>query len=674
MPENKNPPILALPLELQIKFLSQLSPEDISSFGLISTAAYKLSRNNNLWKEKLKQYFPKAFISTLESEHKEEDRPTFCLEAFITNYKKIFGNLTKRERQFFTLVIENDWESLEEEIKNLSFDEMIDFLDTWDGENKSLLNYIQDINNPKTLDFLYKKIKQNYIQDGIIKTSLRDKKGREILIWAVLLHQDFEEITSLVFSGASLFSTSNEPSSNKSLHALLYAILSNQMQLVIKFLEQAPMLLNYTAHTDVITPLNFALSLNNMEISEFLVMKGASLDLKSGRMEDYPIHVAAGSGGEELFKMIYEATPSMLNEKNKWEKTPLICAAEKSNSKNLAFCLENKADIDARDNQQKTALCYAVENGDMETYRLLRKHGANPDVRSRFDYHPIHLAVINNRLNIVKALVHENPECLEYCSNTGDTPLLQAAKADHYAIVSYLLKKGANTEAAVNYQGHPEHGSTALCYAAAQKSSKLLHLLLKHNAKTDVGIGNGKTLPIHIATTSGSLKNIALLLKAKPETLDAEDNHNNTPLCIAVRSEEIEKVKYLLKKGANPNHSSTKNFHPPLVFAPSPELQQLLLSHPDTKRLPKKLYRVDTTLQLLQYIHKKNEQIRKEKHQSSLNPNSLFTSKSKKLAAAKALKKVAIDQKSLDLSPYKKELTHGKLNDIRQKFNITLPR
>lgn len=98
---------------------------------------------------------------------------------------------------------------------------------------------------------------------------------------------------------------------------------------------------------------------------------------------------------------------------------------------------------------------------------------------------PLHLAVMNGRLNIVKTFIQEADVQVDTRDEFGRTPLIVAAAGGHQDILSYLLEKGADplarpgsgNETAEEYLGMYA-GANALESAAAAKSLECVKILL----------------------------------------------------------------------------------------------------------------------------------------------------------------------------------------------------
>ncbi len=104
------------------------------------------------------------------------------------------------------------------------------------------------------------------------------------------------------------------------------------------------------------TPLYLAVEEGHPEVVEFLISKGAKVNVKSSRSGYTPLHRAAWGPVARRFGQGAEEQPQY--------------------KEIVALLIARGAEINARDNDGKTALDQAIKNGEKEIVVLLRKHGA----------------------------------------------------------------------------------------------------------------------------------------------------------------------------------------------------------------------------------------------------------------------------------------------------------
>jgi ankyrin repeat protein len=227
------------------------------------------------------------------------------------------------------------------------------------------------------------------------------------------------------------------------------------------------------------------------------------------------LHIATIFGDIKLIKFLL-ARGANLEKRNDQQQTPLLMGAS-HNHPNIEMIteilLDNKADIEARDEDGETALANAVDNYNYQLIKLLLNHGANinpPDTIT-----PLHLVAYEandddeGQLEMAQFLLDHgaNPNALDY---SGMTPLHYIARknsATALKIALLLLERGADVDALTKY------GDTPLSIAALEDNHPIVLILIHHGASihTNENIHN----PIHTALS----KNHILLAIALAEHL-----------------------------------------------------------------------------------------------------------------------------------------------------------
>ncbi len=200
--------------------------------------------------------------------------------------------------------------------------------------------------------------------------------------------------------------------------------------------------------------------------------------------------------------------------------TVLHFAAARGNSKEIKQLIEKGINIDARDEEHRTPLEWAVELQQTETVAQLIAAGA--DVNA-----PLRLAAELENTNLVKTLLSKGAN-VNVQDWRGRTPLHSAAGTGNTVIVEMLLIKGAD----VNVKS--ENGSTPLHEAARRKSNPVIvEMLLTKGANVNARDQWGQT-PLHYATDRSSVAVVELLL-ARGADVNSKNNKGQTPLQTAYR-------------------------------------------------------------------------------------------------------------------------------------------
>lgn len=77
-----------------------------------------------------------------------------------------------------------------------------------------------------------------------------------------------------------------------------------------------------------------------------------------------------------------------INARDDWQRTPLHCAIAACHGDLARLLTEKGTDLRAQDHQQQTALHWAARNGLSDIARLLLQRGADPAAQDRWRYTP----------------------------------------------------------------------------------------------------------------------------------------------------------------------------------------------------------------------------------------------------------------------------------------------
>ncbi|OGE49580.1 hypothetical protein PENARI_c020G07591 [Penicillium arizonense] len=206
--------------------------------------------------------------------------------------------------------------------------------------------------------------------------------------------------------------------------------------------------------------------------------------------------------------------------------------------------LQQRVEINAEDQEGRTPLSWAAENGRELVVKLLLDRGARLETKDNvFCQTPLSLAAQNGH-NLVVKLLLDKGACLETKDNFGQTPLSLAAGNGHDLVVKLLLDKGACLETKDNC------GQTPLSLAAGNGHDLVVKLLLDKGACLETKDNCGQT-PLLWAARNGH-KLVVKLLLDKGADPDVKDDKGQTPLSLAARYGGESVVELLLDKGADP--------------------------------------------------------------------------------------------------------------------------
>jgi ankyrin repeat protein len=133
-----------------------------------------------------------------------------------------------------------------------------------------------------------------------------------------------------------------------------------------------------------------------------------------------------------------------LDAKNNFDRTPLYIAAANGHAEITRLLIDAGAELDARNKYGRTPLYAAAANGHTEIAKLLIDAGAKLDARDKDDWTPLHYAAaIHGHTEIARLLIQVGAE-LDVRDQDGWTPLYHAAANGRTEIAKLLIDAGAD--------------------------------------------------------------------------------------------------------------------------------------------------------------------------------------------------------------------------------------
>ncbi|XP_067863447.1 ankyrin repeat and SAM domain-containing protein 1A-like isoform X3 [Heptranchias perlo] len=222
------------------------------------------------------------------------------------------------------------------------------------------------------------------------------------------------------------------------------------------------------------TPLHHAALNGQKEVVEMLLKNEASTNIADSK-GCYPLHLAAWKGDAHIVRLLIHQGPShaKVNEQNAIE------------SKDLKKYGPFDPYINAKNNDNETALHCAAQYGHSDVVKVLLEELTDPTMRNNKFETPLDLAAFYGRLEVVKMLLNAHPNLLS-CNTKKHTPLHLAARNGQRAVVQVLLEAGMD----INYQ--TEKGS-ALHEAALFGKTDVVQILLASGIDVNIKDIRGKS-------------------------------------------------------------------------------------------------------------------------------------------------------------------------------------
>ncbi|MGL5029329.1 MAG: ankyrin repeat domain-containing protein [Wolbachia pipientis] len=441
-------------------------------------------------------------------------------------------------------------------VKNGDLNKVEDFisqgtsLEVKDSNGNTLLHYASQNDHLEVVEYLIKKgaslkakskdgktpldlaVHKNYI--SIIKFLKKTQLDLDKKLLAVANGDDLNRVKALVSQGASLEAKDN--SNNTPLHSAC----NNGHVKVVEYLTKEGASLK-AKNKDGEAPLHAAVQHDStLEVVEFILnrdLSGINDITNDGRT---PLHLAIQGNKPNTVELLLRKGASIAV-KDKNGKTPLDLAKQEDYTSIVEMIEEVQIALDEK-------LLTAVQNGNLNKVKDLTNQNANVNTRDKYSWTPLHWAAYKGHLEVAEFLVKKGADINAASENLyGSRPIHIAIENNNKNIIEFLLSK----EVGVN--DTDKQGYTPLHYAAWRGRLEVAKFLIEKGA--DINAADTSTTgkkPIHVAAENNSESVIEFLLE-KGVSVDEADKNGWTPLHYAARFGQPEVAKFLIEKGADIN-------------------------------------------------------------------------------------------------------------------------
>ncbi|CAB0030028.1 unnamed protein product [Trichogramma brassicae] len=333
------------------------------------------------------------------------------------------------------------------------------------------------------------------------------------------------------------------------------------------------------------TPLHLALNCGHEQIAEWLLRKGADLNLANAEGST-PLHLISAGKMDyvDLLKAFFEISDEQtrtvkVDARDNEGKTPLHYAISHRHKKVFELLLRRNADANVFDNYGSTALhTICMVNDDNGWAKMLFEISEEMnglvqiDARGMCDFTPLHHALVKEELRPVAELLLRKGAATNLVDWEGFTPLHTVCKyADDEDRVRMLIDISNEENKPLEVDARDKLGRTPLHLALARGNGQVVKYLLKLGADPNLADKSGFS-PLHVV--SKDLYDDAAFLTLfcdaskevnRPLQLDAQDKNGWTPLQWAVANLFLNVVDVLLDQGAD---LSSSFFFPARAFSP----------------------------------------------------------------------------------------------------------
>ena len=382
----------------------------------------------------------------------------------------------------------------------------------------------------------------------------RDNDGNTLLHYAC--HNDHLTIVQYLISKPSR-------QNNDGINAYLNIILSAFTNYIISEAHCNPSCENKNGDT----PLHIACRNNCLKITKYLISEAHCNPSCANKNGDTPLHIACRNNCLKITKYLISEAHCNPSCENNNGNTPLHIACDCRHIDIVQYLLSTgKANPLAKNNNDKIPiyreflsrlplLHLAGREGWMDIIiDLITNYKSDTNCKDDIGRTPLHYAVINNHLEVVRYFINE-----QHCDpmtrdNDGNTPLHVACDCGHIHIMQYLLSTGKVDPLAKNKNGRIP------TYKQIYSKSRLpmLHLAAKHgwmdiiidlitNYKCDTNFkdDSGRT-PLHYAVINNHLEVVMYLINGQHCDPMTSDNDDDTPLHYGCRKGYLRITKYFI--------------------------------------------------------------------------------------------------------------------------------
>lgn len=343
--------------------------------------------------------------------------------------------------------------------------------------------------------------------------------------------------------------------------ALSLAAFVGLTDIVKEMLEFDEIIVDVVEHSASRTALMFAAERNHQKIVELLLRRGAKPNLQNSSGATAMLRAVEEGSTDVVRVMInpqWEVNLFTLDEDN---RTLLHGAAENGQTEILEILHEKGLQVDARDMIGMTPFHAACKSGTLEAARYLLKIGADSSIKDKYGRTPFTVAFQYGQTELMDLCKTEGTNSLaDSAQNTRpeDLPVWSLVILRRMDLLAEAISRGAALDIKEPGTNNPllhcailENGNDS--DGSVNRLDILRELLTAGKMSPNVRDKYNQT-PLHIASLGGFIEVAEILLEHKAQ-LEEVDRFGRTPLMIAAKLENFSIALALINARAKINAS-----------------------------------------------------------------------------------------------------------------------
>lgn len=293
-------------------------------------------------------------------------------------------------------------------------------------------------------------------------------------------------------------------------------IRSGDLIKVTDTIDANPKLIN-SVNSNGMTPLCFAIAMNNIEMVKMLLEEGSLVRIGDNNLRA-PIHFANWNKNRSMIELLL-ANGAVIDTRAIGAATPLIHASLSNDFEMSQFLIEKGADIHIQCNSLTTPLYFAVMNNNPDYLNYLIAAGAEIDVPDFLDRTPLFIAVRDGNRIIVEQLFRNGADLFRKDKFLKRSLLHIASIEGHNDVVEFLIQHGldinepdGNGYSPLDYAMTYGHQSTAAILTQRGAQAYQPQTMEKATDRGDLKIGEAAVIKLQNGSWGIRTKNNFFIL------------------------------------------------------------------------------------------------------------------------------------------------------------------